>query len=172
VSDQEEANRRFYVRAVFALVEAVVEQHKRLLLDLAERDSITLADCIRSVLSERVYAIKDNGAVVSREQYLQLQRKLRGVYRAAGAAFGQNLDVSFGGEGWVSFQSAIEVRDRISGAFFSVRLKWNVAATCDRSLSHRSDGGSRFGGVWRCPYASDLPYFSQPAISLKGRCLP
>lgn len=34
-SDAQLTNRRFYVRAVFALVEAFVEQHRRLLLDLA-----------------------------------------------------------------------------------------------------------------------------------------
>ena len=33
-SKRSETNRRFYVRAIFALIEAVVEQHKRLLLQL------------------------------------------------------------------------------------------------------------------------------------------
>jgi hypothetical protein len=32
VSTDEEANRRFYIRAIFALIEALVEQHKRLLV--------------------------------------------------------------------------------------------------------------------------------------------
>ena len=31
VTDEEKANRRFYIRAVFALVEAFVAQHRRLL---------------------------------------------------------------------------------------------------------------------------------------------
>src|ERR1035437_10144113 len=35
-SNEEKANRRFYVRAVFALVEAFVEQHRRLLVHLCE----------------------------------------------------------------------------------------------------------------------------------------
>ena len=114
ISDGEEANRRFYVRAVFALVEAVVEQHKRLLLDLAERGAIALATGVRQALSEQVPLVKDNGTVMYREQYLQLERKLRVVYRAAGEALGQPLAVSFGNAGWQSFRAALEVRDRIT----------------------------------------------------------
>src|SRR5689334_7628535 len=103
INGQEEANRRFYVRAIFALVEAVVEQHKRLLLDLAGRGTITLGVGVREALSEQTYAVKDNGAVVERGQYLQLQRKLRAVYRAAEEAFGQKIQVNFGDEGWAAF---------------------------------------------------------------------
>ena len=43
-SDEEKANRRFYVRAVFALVEAFVEQHRRLLVHLCESGKITLPE--------------------------------------------------------------------------------------------------------------------------------
>lgn len=114
VSETEEANRRFYVRAVFALVEAVVEQHKRLLLDLAERGLLTLGPGIREVLSETTYFAKDNGTVQEREQYLQLERKLRTVYRTAGDAFGQPLAVTFGDRGWQSFRAALDIRDRIT----------------------------------------------------------
>jgi hypothetical protein len=55
---------------------------------LAEHHAITLEAGVPEALSERIYAVKDNGNVVDREQYLQLQRKLRAVYRAAGEAFG------------------------------------------------------------------------------------
>ena len=51
VSAEEEANRRFYVRAIFALIEALVEQHKRLLLDLAEQGTIVLGAGVREALS-------------------------------------------------------------------------------------------------------------------------
>jgi hypothetical protein len=112
VSDQEEANRRFYVRAIFALIEAVVEQHKRLLLDLAGRGTITLAAGVREALSERLYAVGDRGNVVEREQYIQLQRQIRAVCRPAADAFGHGLHVSFGAQGWASVQGAVKVRDR------------------------------------------------------------
>ncbi len=45
--------RRACVRAVFALVEAVVEQHKRLLLDLRDNDLVSIGDEILSPLGER-----------------------------------------------------------------------------------------------------------------------
>jgi len=41
-SDAKKAYRRFYIRAVFALVEAFVEQHRRLLVDLCDAGMITL----------------------------------------------------------------------------------------------------------------------------------
>jgi hypothetical protein len=114
VSVAQEANRRFYVRAVFALVEAVVEQHKRLLLDLAERGAVTLGVGVRDSLAERTFVVKDNGSVHERGQYLQLENKLRAVYRAAGEAFGQGLRDTFGDQGWGSFRLALDVRDRIT----------------------------------------------------------
>lgn len=113
-SEAEEANRRFYVKAVFSLVEAVVEQHKRLLLDLAERNMVVLGSGVREVLSERVYVVNGNGSVREREQYLQLERKLRAVYRAAGKAFGQPFATTFGDQGWQSFREALDVRDRLT----------------------------------------------------------
>jgi hypothetical protein len=114
ISGAEEANRRFYVRAVFALVEAVVEQHKQLLLDLADRGAVVLPACVRQALSEQTPLVKDNGTVTYREQYLQLERKLRAVYHAAGEALRQPLAVNFGDAGWQSFRAALDVRDRIT----------------------------------------------------------
>ncbi|MGH9382739.1 MAG: hypothetical protein ACRD2N_00360 [Vicinamibacterales bacterium] len=114
VTDDEEMARRLYVRAIFALIEALVEQHKRLLLHLANRHAITLQPGVHEALSERVHAVKDNGAVTEREQYLQLLRKLRAVYRAAGEGFGEALAVEFGDQGWPAFQAAIIVRDRLT----------------------------------------------------------
>jgi hypothetical protein len=43
-SDDEKAYRRFYVRAVFALVEAFVEQHRRLVIYLCEAGKIELSE--------------------------------------------------------------------------------------------------------------------------------
>jgi len=114
VTEAQEAGRRSYVRAVFALVEAVIEQHKRLLLDLDDRGLILLAPGLHAVLSEREFGVKDNGTVMQRERYLDLLRKVRAVYRAASDVFGQTLNVRFDAAGWVSFRSAIQVRDRIT----------------------------------------------------------
>jgi hypothetical protein len=114
VAQSEMANRRFYVRSVFSLIEAVVEQHKRLILDLMDRNKITLGKGIREVLSETIYVVKDNGTIGQREQYLQLERKLRAVYRAADEAFGQHIAITFGDEGWKYFRKALDVRDRLT----------------------------------------------------------
>jgi hypothetical protein len=114
VPEQEETHRRSYVRAIFALVEAVVEQHKRLILDLTERGVARVGAGVREVLLERTYFVKDNGTIGEKDQYLQLERKLRAVYRAAGEALGRPLQIEFGDQGWPSFQAALDVRDRIT----------------------------------------------------------
>lgn len=114
VSPEEAAARRFYVRAVFSLFEALVEQHKRLLLHLAGNNVLALAPGISEALSERVYTVKDNGTVSEREQFLQFQRKLRAVYRSAGDAFGEPLAITFADQEWQCFQAAVAVRDRLT----------------------------------------------------------
>lgn len=114
VSEEQEGWRRFYIRAVFALVEAAVEQHKRLLLDLSARGIVTLAPGVSEILSEKQFFAKDNGDVGQREQFLALERKLRAVYRAAAASFQRELVVNFGDGGWRSFCAAQDIRDRIT----------------------------------------------------------
>jgi hypothetical protein len=114
LSKNEEANRRFYVRAVFSLIEAVVEQHKRLLLDLAKRKEVTLQKSVVEALSERSYFVKQNGKVGKRKQYLQLKLKLRAVYSAAGDVFNQTLSADYGDQGWQAFCGAIDIRDRLT----------------------------------------------------------
>ena len=115
VSDGQQADRRFYVRAVFALIEAVVEQHRRLLLDWAERGAVAFPEGVREVLSERIFVARENGNVHKRTQYLSLRNKLRVVYKtAAPKAFLQPLSIEFADEGWRAFCAALEVRDQIT----------------------------------------------------------
>jgi hypothetical protein len=113
VTDQQAGARRAYVRAVFALVEAVVEQHKRLLLDLAARQVIVLDPQTRAALAEQTYTVADNGIISGRDQYLQLRRKLRLVYRVASEVLGR-MAVPYDDHGWQRFGEAIAIRDRIT----------------------------------------------------------
>jgi hypothetical protein len=114
ISEQEDTNRRFYIRAIFAFIEAVVEQHKRLLLKLHERKYIKLKVGYYEVLSERIFTTSDRGNVTSKDQYLQLQRKIRTVYRAAGESFDEEMVLNFGDNGWQIFRDAIKIRNRIT----------------------------------------------------------
>lgn len=112
-SETEYGARRGYVRAIFALVEATVEQHKQLLLDLETRHAITLDPTTQAALLEQTYSVNDNGSVSPRVQFLQLRRKLRLVYRAAGEAFAE-LAVRYDDQGWQRFGEALSIRDRIT----------------------------------------------------------
>lgn len=111
---EQEGARRAYVRAVFALIEATVEQHKRLLMDLASRSAVALDQGTEGVLMEQVFVADDKGKIGSREQYLSLRRKIRVVYRAAAIAYGRELAVRYDDQGWQRFAAAIEIRDRLT----------------------------------------------------------
>jgi hypothetical protein len=114
VSEEEYGYRRAYVREIFALVEAIVEQHKLLLLDLTRHEFIKLDPLTVSALSEQGPSVSDAGAVAARDVYLQLRRKVRLVYRVAADACGQSLVVRYDDEGWRQFGAALSVRDRIT----------------------------------------------------------
>jgi hypothetical protein len=93
--------RRAYVRAAFALIEALVEQHKRLILDLADRTLVSLGDGVSEQLRKRI-------------PYSSLQKKIRAVYEAAGDAFEKPFDIERTFEGWQVLESAIGIRNRIT----------------------------------------------------------
>lgn len=101
LSESEEGNRRFYVRAVFALVEAVVEQHRRLLLDLAERSTISLDAKAQKRLQEK-------------KRHLGLGEKIGLVYQTAADAFGQATAVPIAGPGRDAFLKALEKRHLVT----------------------------------------------------------
>ena len=111
---EEAANRRFYIRAVFALAEAFVEQHRLLLLELCAARRIELSKNTRKKLSEIREVLGDDGELVVKKQYLQIFEKIKEVYKAAACGFEQKLTVTFGDVRWTNFKAAMEVRDRIT----------------------------------------------------------
>ena len=114
-NDEEKANRRFYSRAVFALVEAFVEQHRRLLLQLCETRKIELKENVVLKLREIKQILDEEGAVVEeRTKYLHIFDKIKEVYKAAATGLGQPLNVTLGDERWVTFKAAMEVRNQIT----------------------------------------------------------
>jgi hypothetical protein len=66
-SDDEQAYRRFYVRAVFALMEAFVEQHRRLVIHLCDAGKIELSENKLTQLRQ-IKRILDTGGSVVREE--------------------------------------------------------------------------------------------------------
>ena len=113
-SDAMQSYRRCYVRAAFALIEAFVEQHRRLLLDLVEAGFITLPQPTLTILAEIREIPRPDGSIERRQRYLQIVNKIKEVYKAAGHGFGQPLAVTLGDEGWTAFQTALELRNRVT----------------------------------------------------------
>lgn len=114
-SDDEKAYRRFYVRAVFALVEAFVEQHRRLLIHLCDAGKIQLTDNELDEL-RGIKQIFDGGGAVVREQptYMGTFDKIKRVYNAAADGFDSSLTIAFADHHWREFRDAMEVRNRIT----------------------------------------------------------
>jgi hypothetical protein len=114
-SGDEKAHRRFYVRAVFALVEAFVEQHRHLLVHLCEAGKIELSENRLSQLRQ-IKRILDTGGAVVREEpnYMRIFDKIKEVYKAAAIGFGSPLTVTFGDDHWREFKEAMELRNRIT----------------------------------------------------------
>jgi hypothetical protein len=112
-SDEEKTHRRSYVRAVFALVEAFAEQHRRLLVELAENGFVTIPEKKLRELQEIRIVLQD-GVPQERTAYLRLYEKIKTVYTAAGTAFQEALNVTFGDKNWETFQDTITIRDRIT----------------------------------------------------------
>jgi hypothetical protein len=113
-TEEEDANRRFYIRAVLALIEAFVEQHRRLLLDLCDIGNITLAQKTRTKLREIKEVSLADGSKEERTQYLKIFEKIKTVYKAAGHGFGQPLNVTFDDGRWDTFRDAMELRNQIT----------------------------------------------------------
>jgi hypothetical protein len=114
-SDDEKAYRRFYVRAVFALVEAFVEQHRRLVIHLCRAGKMRLSEHKLNQL-QQTKRILDAGGVVVREEsnYMRIFDKIKEVYKAAAAGFGSPLTVTFGDDHWREFKYAMEIRNQIT----------------------------------------------------------
>jgi hypothetical protein len=112
-TDEHFTQRRYYVRAVYALVEAFAEQHRRLLVELAQHNFVTIAEDTLRRLREIRIVIQD-GVEQERQQYLQLYEKIKLVYRTAGTSFGQPLNVTFGDQGYETFQDGMELRNRVT----------------------------------------------------------
>jgi len=112
-SDEHFAQRRCYVRAVYALVEAFAEQHRRLLIELAENNYVTIPeDTLRRLREIRIF-IQD-GVEQERQQYLQLYEKIKLVYKTAEICFGHAVNVTFGNQGCEDFQDGMELRNRVT----------------------------------------------------------
>jgi hypothetical protein len=111
-SNEEEAYRRFYVRAVFALVEAFVEQHRRLIVHLCGLEKITLEENRLNKLREIKGKILDgNGEAAN---YMRAHEKIKEVYNGAAVGFAEPMTVTFGNERWPQFREAMHIRHEVT----------------------------------------------------------
>jgi hypothetical protein len=113
-SSEQNAHRLFYIRAVFVLVEAFAEQHRRLLIELADTGVIAIPEKKLMALREIREVLSDDGTVEEQQKYLHIYDKIKTVYKAAGDGFGQELNVTFGDHSWTTFKAAMELRNQVT----------------------------------------------------------
>jgi len=105
---------RAMVRTLFAYVEGSTFEMHRSLQQANDRGVIRLSLSEQAILAELTFDLDQAGRPKSRPKFLQIDRNIRFVFalyaRAAHSAY--QLDVS--GEGWQSFLSTIQVRNRIT----------------------------------------------------------
>jgi hypothetical protein len=82
-------------------------------LNLAENNLITFPEATHWELRQ-LRLVMGNGTPQEVSQLLKPYEKMNLVYTAAGAGFGQPLQITLGDEGWTMFRDAMELRNRVA----------------------------------------------------------
>jgi hypothetical protein len=107
-------DRRVYIRAVFASIEGMVFEFKRVVLTAHEADAAKLTRAELAVLREETYDLADTGDAVARTRYFPLPPTLRFAFRTFARLLGSNYHPPVDGAGWQAFREALEIRNRIT----------------------------------------------------------
>lgn len=108
-------NRRAYVRAMFATVEAFVHWLKYRALQEHEGDTLsglTAADV--AMLREEAYSLDSSGDSRTRPRFLPLDANFRFVARVYLHRPHMPLVVDYGSQGWADFRAGLKVRHRLA----------------------------------------------------------
>jgi hypothetical protein len=107
--------RRMYVRATFATIEAWIYVMKQIALrSHPDPNCRTISEAERAFAQEHEYKLTDSGDVEIRRTKISLEANLRFGFKllAKAGSVPPELDVS--GTEWQSFKRAIKIRDRIT----------------------------------------------------------
>ena len=141
-------NRRTFVRAMFAFIEADVWGRKRIALLLHERSAakpiLTIAEV--AIASEEIANLKEDGSASTTSPRLKFLPNLKFSFRAFAAAFEvQNYSLEIAEAGWSDLRNAVRIRDRLmhpkGGNSFTVSD--DEIAVCTRALGWYDAASSR-----------------------------
>ena len=102
--------RRVFVRSLFAYIEGSCFRMKQdaLFFD----DEFTPGEII--LLEEKEYSLKNNGNVKERNAHLRSEDNLKFSFMMLAKALGRDFELNLQGNGWVRYQKALKIRDRIT----------------------------------------------------------
>src|ERR1035441_1764804 len=135
-----QAERRMYVRATFATIEAWIYVMKQMALAWhPDPKCPTISEAERAFAQEQEYRLTDSGDVEIRRTKISLEANLRFGFKlmATSGSILSELDVS--GSEWQSLRRAIKIRDRIT----------HPKSVADLNISdeHYNDVSAGFGWV-------------------------
>lgn len=106
--------RRAAVRAVFALIEGVVHRMKHLAYETHAYEGVELPRAEVALLLEESYDLNEKGAVVIKQNFLQIEKNIKFAFAAVARAYGITHQLNVGGIGWDSFKKTLKVRNRLT----------------------------------------------------------
>lgn len=102
-------NRRAYIRAVFALIEALVFTSKQAIL----RDRMNYSDAEMAMLREETYNVS-KGAAFSQMKFIPIEENFRFMLAMMNRRAKEEHKESFDGAGWQAFKQATKIRHRLT----------------------------------------------------------
>ena len=114
LSGESQFSRRSYVRTLFALIEGMVYQMKRVALCAYEADQVEFNEAEISILKEETYELTTKGTAKSRQGYPKTLENILFAFYVYGKVFKSIFEPDVRSNGWQSLQQAMKIRNRIT----------------------------------------------------------
>lgn len=108
------SERRAFVRAAFAALDAFLSQSSRLLIFLDKKELYKLKPEELSLLQEKRVEVDSKGDAITRDHFTPFSNKLRFVLNLAGRFSIPTYRVDVGDSGWQALRAAINTRDQLT----------------------------------------------------------
>ena len=114
--DDNQFTRRAYVRSMFSIIEGSIWVLKQTILHATAPKGhiIKMSVAEYSLLSDRSYDLKNNGAIQEKVKHLKLPDNLVFTFGLLTKYFGAKFDLGIGTVKWENFIKAQAIRDRIT----------------------------------------------------------
>ncbi len=106
--------RRTIVRTIFALVEGISHQYKKVALQISEITQVEFSDAEITLLKELSYSLNARGEADTSKAKLRTVDNMLFSIKMFAKSCSQNFDIDKSGNDWQCFKNALKIRDRIT----------------------------------------------------------